>query len=74
MSNFKYTCPLCGAKFDATDVKCRSCPMAKSCNVTCCPNCGYGFTAESRLVEWLKRRFGSQKEKGDDTPKKGDAA
>jgi len=83
MKENKYKCPLCGFKFDATDVKCRSCPMSKSCNVTCCPNCGYGFTGESRLIEWFKRRFktrglsplsDSKKEPPDETPEKEDAA
>jgi len=62
MSPSKYKCPLCGREFDASDEHCRSCPMARTCNVVCCPNCGYGFATESRLVEWLKRLFRKNKE------------
>jgi ribosomal protein L37E len=31
--------------------------MARTCSVICCPNCGYGFATQSRLVGWLKRIF-----------------
>jgi len=74
MSNSKYKCPLCGLEFDDAGALCHSCPMSKNCKVICCPNCGYGFTDESRLVEWLKRRlsFGESKS-GGNKPSKEDA-
>jgi len=53
----RYKCPLCGCEFDASDQRCHSCPMARTCSVICCPNCGYGFATQSRLVGWLKRIF-----------------
>lgn len=56
-----YKCPLCGYEFSASDKSCASCPMARSCNVVCCPNCGYGYTRDSRLAGWLKRLFGRNK-------------
>ncbi|MFZ1946192.1 MAG: hypothetical protein WAW06_01435 [bacterium] len=65
MSPSSYKCPLCGREFDAADRSCRSCPMARTCKVVCCPGCGYGFPAESSLVGWLKRLLGkSDKNKG----------
>ena len=57
MSPSEYKCPLCGCQFDRSDEKCRACPMARSCSVVCCPNCGYGFPGQSRLVNWVKRLF-----------------
>ena len=65
MSDSKYKCPLCGFEFDKSELKCHSCPMSASCNVICCPNCGYGFPGQSRVVEWLKKRFKSVKSTAD---------
>jgi transposase-like protein len=58
----RYKCPLCGREFEASDKSCVSCPMARSCNVVCCPNCGYGFAQDSRLVGWLRRLFRRNKQ------------
>lgn len=71
MSPSEYKCPLCGYEFTRSDERCRACPMAKSCNVVCCPNCGYGFAKESRLVNWVRRllRSGSQPQGPVDKPK-----
>jgi len=55
-----YVCPLCGHNFERTDAMCSACPMASSsgCNVVCCPNCGYSFSEESKIVDWFRRKFG----------------
>ena len=60
-----YTCPLCGHRFRHGDEKCHSCPLSseKGCNVVCCPNCGYSFSEDSRVVEWFRRKFGGKKER-----------
>ena len=55
MSHSEFKCPLCGCEFDRPDAMCRACPMSRTCNVICCPNCGYGFVGESKVVTWLKR-------------------
>jgi hypothetical protein len=75
MSPSNYKCPLCGYQFDRPDKKCRACPMSGSCNVICCPNCGYGFVGESRIVAWLRRllRPARRSRRADDEKtKKGD--
>ena len=55
----QYICPLCGHRFKHGDLKCHACPLAieGKCNVICCPNCGYSFAEESRVVEWLKSKL-----------------
>jgi hypothetical protein len=50
------TCPLCGGGIPADTDSCPSgCPMAKKCNLICCPNCGYEFVEESAVVSGLSR-------------------
>lgn len=61
MSNYNYKCPLCGHGFDKSDESCYACPVAKDCNVVCCPNCGYSFAGQSQIVDWFKAKFGSGK-------------
>ena len=61
-------CPLCGTEFDeGSVVACQSCPLAgKNCNLVCCPNCGYEWPAESRIVARIKsllQKFGMASEK-----------
>ncbi len=52
-------CPLCGFRFTKQDETCsHGCPLRRSCNIECCPHCGYEFVMESRVLNWLKRRFG----------------
>jgi len=42
------TCSLCGTTFDpAENRRCQSCPLHHSCQLVCCPVCGY----ETVLVE-----------------------
>lgn len=55
------TCPLCGAKFDATAEGCRrDCPLSRGCSLVCCPHCSYGFPRERGLAgllrKWLERK------------------
>jgi hypothetical protein len=50
-------CPLCGGEFDATGLGCRpSCPLAKGCQVVCCPSCGYSFPRERAGLAGRLRR------------------
>lgn len=35
-------CPMCGYQFDSSGyLNCQNCPLHGSCNIVCCPNCGY---------------------------------
>jgi rubredoxin len=63
MSEYKYKCPLCGHEFNEMGPKCSACPMAGSCHVICCPNCGYSFPAESSIVSWVKRLIKKESDK-----------
>jgi uncharacterized protein (DUF2225 family) len=52
----KERCPLCSTEFEAEGQGCRpSCPMAKGCQVVCCPTCSYSFPQETGLAGRLKR-------------------
>jgi hypothetical protein len=46
-------CGLCGYEFteDQAQAACEGCPMG-SCNLLCCPRCGYEMPREPR---WIKR-------------------
>ncbi len=45
-----HICPLCGHKYDASKAVCHtSCPLGASCNLICCPNCGYQVPNEDRM-------------------------
>jgi hypothetical protein len=52
-------CGLCGYRFlPTTDtMSCVSCPFQRRCSVICCPNCGYEFVTESKVVEFFRRIF-----------------
>lgn len=52
-------CPLCGAWWDRTEPvwACRQCPLASGCRLARCPQCGYEWAPESRLVNWFKERW-----------------
>jgi hypothetical protein len=57
-------CPLCGTEFDSAGQGCRpTCPLAKGCQVVCCPSCSYSFPQETglagRLRGFLQRRRAS---------------
>jgi uncharacterized protein with PIN domain len=57
MSPSDNRCPLCGAEFTKSEERCHACPMGRRCDLVCCPNCGYGFPAGSRLVRLAKKLF-----------------
>ncbi len=58
-------CPLCGAEFDGASQGCRpSCPLAKGCNVVCCPACGYSFPQERAGLAGRLRRMLDRLEHG----------
>jgi len=50
-------CPLCGIKFDEQYAQkaCKGCPFHKSCNLIKCPNCGYEFPGESKIVKLIEK-------------------
>ena len=48
-------CPLCGAGVAGGGSGCASCPLAWSCDLLCCPRCGYQFPRGSRLLAWAQR-------------------
>jgi len=50
------TCGLCGLTYDEEGQGCRpSCPMARGCNLICCPNCGHGMPREGQLAQGLRK-------------------
>jgi len=61
--NKNYTCPLCGHRFIHDDEHCHACPLStqSKCNVVCCPNCGYSFSEDSRVVDWFRKVLGRKK-------------
>jgi NMD protein affecting ribosome stability and mRNA decay len=66
----RYTCPLCGTEFEKGENSvCKSCPLgSRTCNLLCCPNCGYEWPEGSRWVDRIKNvltHFGIRLEKED---------
>ncbi|MBI4294784.1 MAG: hypothetical protein HY669_01290 [Chloroflexi bacterium] len=56
-------CPLCGLEYSETEaVACRGCPLARSCALVRCPNCGYEVPAEPGLVKAIRQRRKKQHE------------
>jgi len=53
----RYTCPLCGFRFDQGSAACAGCPLAGGCEAICCPHCCYRFVAGSRILDALRRIF-----------------
>ena len=48
-------CGLCGHDFDPDGKGCRpACPLARGCQVVCCPACGYSFPRETGLAAKLR--------------------
>ncbi len=53
-----HCCPLCGKRFDSSEVKgCSGCLFSKRCDLLCCPHCGYSYREQSATVNLLKRIF-----------------
>ncbi|MFQ6105597.1 MAG: hypothetical protein ACE5NL_00815 [Candidatus Hydrothermarchaeaceae archaeon] len=46
-------CQLCGYEFRKNEKKCRTCPMGE-CSMVCCPNCGYQFPEESKVINFIR--------------------
>jgi rubredoxin len=59
-------CPLCGYQFqeESGKVACKGCPLAGSCHMVRCPNCGYDTPVEPKLVKafkaWRRRQNGTR--------------
>lgn len=51
-------CPLCGFEFNETSNTCKGCPLAKSCGLVRCPNCGYEMPPEPKTLNALKNMWG----------------
>jgi predicted amidophosphoribosyltransferase len=52
-----FVCALCGARFMHGGQVCGACPMTTKCLLVKCPNCGFQFPRESRLVAFFQRLF-----------------
>lgn len=51
-------CALCGFEFEKKQTTCaQGCPLAQSCKLVRCPNCGYEFPEPSRPLTWFQRLF-----------------
>jgi len=48
-------CPLCGHKFEEFTQSCAGCPLNSNCNLICCPNCGYKYAQESKIINYFKK-------------------
>lgn len=62
MTETRITCPLCGCQIEKNaNPVCGTCPLGgSSCNLLCCPNCGYQWTEESKIISTLKKWFGKK--------------
>ncbi|KAF0133592.1 MAG: hypothetical protein FD145_1208 [Candidatus Saganbacteria bacterium] len=50
-------CALCGKEFKKEEAACSNCPFHGQCELIRCPNCGYEFVNESRIVNFFLRLF-----------------
>ena len=50
-------CPLCGKDFNKDEALCAGCPFHDRCELTRCPNCGYEFVGESKIVNFFANLF-----------------
>ncbi|MEW6034218.1 MAG: hypothetical protein AB1603_05135 [Chloroflexota bacterium] len=56
-------CPLCGYEYEPDGSHCSGCPMARGCQMSCCPNCGYTLPPESTVVKLWRRMRGRTSQK-----------
>jgi len=57
-------CPLCGKETENERMACAGCPMSSGCGLLKCPNCGYEFPKESKIVKYFSGLFkGKEKKK-----------
>ena len=60
-----FSCALCGCRFTHGGLVCAGCVLGSACDLVKCPQCGYQFPRDSRLVAWARRvlrRRGAGKE------------
>jgi hypothetical protein len=55
----EFTCSLCGVRFTHGTLVCGSCPLNAGCEVVKCPSCGFQSPRRSRIVDAVRRVFGS---------------
>lgn len=55
----EFICSLCGARFTHGTLVCVSCPLNAGCEVVKCPSCGFQSPRRSRIVDAVRRVFGS---------------
>jgi hypothetical protein len=55
----EFTCTLCGARFTHGTLVCVSCPLNAGCEVVKCPSCGFQSPRRSRIVDAVRRVFGT---------------
>jgi hypothetical protein len=50
-------CALCGYVFEEGGIAaCQGCLFSKSCNMVCCPNCGYKMPLKPKIIKFFKNR------------------
>jgi len=54
-------CPLCGHSFTEYIHACEACVLNKSCKLVCCPNCGYKYPLESKIINLFSKIFKKEK-------------
>ncbi|MCK4778176.1 MAG: hypothetical protein KAS39_07325 [Actinomycetia bacterium] len=60
----KIKCSLCGKEYDPKlNPACSKCPIAKNCNLVCCPNCGYQTVADSKIVRFAQKIIKKEEKK-----------
>ena len=67
MTDDKFTCPLCGFRFNPLEhPACTSCPLVKGCSMVCCPVCHHTTidTKRSRLARLAVNLFSKGEKSG----------
>jgi rubredoxin len=56
-------CSLCGYEFEENEslAVCGACILRKSCNMVCCPNCGYEMPKPRKIKLFKKKKEETQK-------------
>lgn len=62
-------CSLCGYQFREKEgaTACHGCPLAGTCHMIKCPNCGYEIPMEPKLIKTIK----GWRKQGNGTGRKG---
>jgi hypothetical protein len=64
MSKNMLVCPMCGHHYDpSAHIGCQSCVLNKSCQLVCCPACGFKTVdpGKSTLARLVGRWLGSER-------------